>query len=97
MVTDEELRRKAEKRAEEKVDFLIHLTMYFCVNALLIAIWFFTGGSGWFTGGSGVFPWFIFPLFGWGIGLVAHFFGAFASPGLTDRFVEKEYQKLKRK
>ncbi len=97
MVTEEELRRKAEKRAEEKVDFLIHFTMYICVNALLVGIWFFTGGSGWFTGGEGLFPWFIFPLFGWGIGLVAHFFGAFASPGLTDRFVEKEYERLKKK
>jgi fatty acid desaturase len=97
MVTDEELRKKAEKRAEEKVDFLIHFTMYVCVNALLVGIWFFTGGSGWFSGGERVFPWFIFPLFGWGIGLVAHFFGAFASPKLTDRFVEKEYERLKRK
>ena len=97
MTTDEELRQKAEKRAEEKVDFLVHFTIYVCVNALLIAVWYFNGGSGWFTGSGGMFPWFIFPLFGWGIGLVAHFFGAFATPNLKDRFAEREYERLKRK
>ncbi|MBS3802417.1 MAG: 2TM domain-containing protein [Candidatus Thermoplasmatota archaeon] len=43
MVTDEELRQKAEKRASEKVDFLVHFTIYICVNALLIALWYFNG------------------------------------------------------
>lgn len=97
METDEQLRQKAEKRAEEKVDFLIHLVIYLAVNSLLIIIWYFNGGSNWFSQGEGMFPWFIFPLFGWGIGLVAHFFGSFASPGLKDRFAEKEYERLKRK
>lgn len=97
MVTDEELRRKAEKRAAEKVDFLIHFTIYICVNGLLIALWYFNGGMGWFTGGQGTFPWFIFPLLGWGIGITAHFFGAFAEPNLKDRFTEREYERLKRK
>jgi hypothetical protein len=97
MLDDQELRQKAEKRAEEKVDFLIHFVIYLCVNALLIGVWYFNGGSGWFTGGQGMFPWFIFPLFGWGIGIAAHFFGAFASPNLKDRFAQKEYERMKRK
>jgi len=98
MINDEELRKKAEERAEEKVDFLIHFVIYVCVNALLIVVWYFNGGSNWFTGsGEAVFPWFIFPLFGWGIGIAAHFFGAFATPNLKDRFAEKEYEKMKRK
>ncbi|MBS3749644.1 MAG: hypothetical protein KGY67_08125 [Candidatus Thermoplasmatota archaeon] len=36
-------------------------------------------------------------MLGWGIGITAHFFGAFAEPNLKDRFTEKEYQRLKRK
>jgi cytochrome b561 len=94
---EEELRKKAEKRAEEKVDFLIHFTIYVCVNALLVVAWYFSGGSSWFTGGNGTFPWFIFPMAGWGIGITAHFFGAFATPNLRDKFTEKEYERLKRK
>ncbi|MFW9984330.1 MAG: 2TM domain-containing protein [Candidatus Odinarchaeota archaeon] len=43
--------------------FYIHLFVYIMVNILLFAIWFFI------TLG---FPWFIFPLLGWGIGVVAH-------------------------
>ncbi|MBS3802416.1 MAG: hypothetical protein KGY65_06670 [Candidatus Thermoplasmatota archaeon] len=30
-------------------------------------------------------------MLGWGIGITAHFFGAFAEPNLKDRFTEKEY------
>lgn len=88
MKDEEELRKKAEKRAEEKVDFLIHFTIYVCVNALLVVAWYFS---------SEPFPWFIFPMVGWGIGITAHFFGAFATPNLRDKFTEKEYERLKRK
>ncbi len=91
MLSDGELRKKAEKRAEEKVSFFTHLSIYIAVNALLIAIWWVNGGS------EGLFPWFIFPLFGWGIGIVAHFIGAFVETGFADKLAEKEYQRLKNK
>ena len=52
---------------------------------MLFFIWWFTGG----------YPWFVFPLLGWGVGLLAHFLWAFAKIGVTDRLAEKEYQKLK--
>jgi hypothetical protein len=42
-------------------------------------------------------PWFLFPLFGWGIGLAAHFVGAMLGSNLQERMAEKEYQKLKNK
>jgi len=86
METDEELRRRARKTAEEKTDFYMHFGIYIAVNALIIAIWYATGMG---------FPWFIFPLFGWGIGLLAHFIGAFTGNSYVDRLAEKEYQKLK--
>ena len=88
MVSDEELRRKAEKRAEEKVGFYTHFGIYIMVNILLIAIWYATSGPD-------SFPWFIFPLFGWGIGIVAHLIGAFATTGFQDKIAQKEYEKLK--
>src|SRR4029453_10349664 len=35
------------------------------------------------TGGG---PWFLWPTFGWGIGLFAHFMGVFGSRMVKDRF-----------
>jgi hypothetical protein len=43
MTSDEELMRAARKRAEEKVGFYIHLTVYVAVNLLLVVVWWFSG------------------------------------------------------
>lgn len=66
-MSEEELYRLARKRVEEKKGFYVHFAVYLAVNALLIMIWWFTGEPG------GRFPWFIFPLGGWGIGVLFHF------------------------
>ena len=89
MSSDEELRSKARKRAEEKAGFYTHFGVFVMVNLFLIAIW-------WFTGGLGTFPWFIFPLFGWGIGLVAHFIGTWRGHSFIEKMAEDEYKKLKK-
>ncbi len=88
MTSDEELRALARKRAEEKTGFYLHFTIYVIVNALLIVLWYFTGAG---------FPWFVFPLFGWGIGVAAHFIGVFRGHAFVDSLAEKEYQRLKGK
>ena len=88
-MSEEELRRKARERAEAKLSVYIHLGVYILVNGLLVGIWWFTGGN------TGFFPWFIFPLAFWGLGLAIHALAVFASQGFTDRMTEKEYQKLK--
>lgn len=90
-MTEEELRKRADKIAREKVGFQIHLGIYIAVNAFLIAIWYFTT-----TPHGTLFPWFIFPLFGWGIGIVGHFLGAYRGEGYVSQKAEKEYQKLKK-
>jgi hypothetical protein len=59
------------------------------VNIGLVFVWLFTGGL------HGVFPWFVFVLGGWGIGLVAHGLSVFARTGYLDRMTEQEYKKLK--
>lgn len=48
--------------------FHIHATVFVAVNALLIAIWAVT----WQLSGGTDYPWFIWVLLGWGIGLAAH-------------------------
>ncbi len=89
MLSDQELRARARKTAEDKAGFYIHLGIYVTVNVLLVAVW-------WFTGGLGIFPWFIFPLFIWGAGVVAHFVGVYRGPAYIERTTEEEYRKLKK-
>jgi uncharacterized protein (DUF486 family) len=94
LVSDEELRSKAIHRARAKLGFYIHLTVYVCVNLLLFFVWFFTRGDTSVPNAS--FPWFIFPLVGWGIGLIAHGVSVFGNAaGYLDRMTEREYRKLK--
>jgi hypothetical protein len=90
MASDEELMRLARKRAEDKVGFYTHFTIYVAINLLLIFVWWFAGGS------SGVFPWFVFVLVFWGIGIVAHGALVFVGTGMTDRMAAREYEKLKK-
>ena len=87
MASDEELRRKARQRAEEKVGFYTHFTIYVLVNLGLVSIWWFSGDG---------FPWFLIVLVFWGIGLVAHAVRVFVGTGVTDRMAERELEKLKR-
>ena len=91
-MTEEKLRQRARERARAKLRFYIHLIVYVCVNVLLFAVWYFTLGP------SG-FPWFIFPLIGWGIALVIHavaaFYGKSMEGSMEDRMTERELAKLK--
>ena len=43
-----------------------------------------------------MFPWFIFPLFGWGIDIAAHYIEAFRWKTYTEQLAEREYQRLKK-
>ena len=90
MATEKELEQKAEKIAEEKISFLTHLAVYILVNLLLILVW-------WFNNDGDMFPWFIFPLIGWGIGLGAHFISVYAGTNLREKMTERELEKLKEK
>jgi hypothetical protein len=90
MVTDDELRRKAEKIAEAKRSVYIHIPIYLFVNILLYVIW-------WINSGIGTFPWPVIVTIGWGIGVIAHIFVAFGKGIDNSKMVEKEYQKLKEK
>ncbi len=84
MQSDEELMVLARKRAEEKLGFYIHFSIYVTINALLILIWWFVAGDG--------FPWFLFVLGFWGVGILAHFIGVFMG---TERMTRREYERLK--
>jgi hypothetical protein len=90
-LTEEEIYRRAHKRVEDKKSFFVHLLVYVVVNAALSIIWLLTTSPG--------YPWFIWPLFGWGIGLVFHFLSVFffdRDTSWEQAEVEKEAERLRR-
>ena len=76
--------------AKRRASFKTHLGTYIVVNGFLWVIWFFT------TSGNNVYtsrlPWPMWSTFGWGIGLIFHYLGAYVYP--KQNSVEKEYEKL---
>ncbi len=60
-------RREHSARAQRK-GFQIHATVFIAVQILLIGIW----ALQWQLGGTS-YPWFIYALLGWGVGLAAHY------------------------
>ncbi len=77
----------------EKIGFLRHLTIYVVVNAVLFAINMLTSSG---------FLWFLIPLGGWGIVLLAHFLSVFTFRGgrferWRRRQIEREMERLRRK
>ncbi len=85
---DPELWKLAQKRAS----FKSHLTVYIIMNIFFWAVWYFTGEK---YSGQMRFPWPVWPMFGWGIGLFFHFVEAYVYP--KNNSVEREYGKLKNK
>jgi hypothetical protein len=89
-MTEEEIYAKARKRVEEKKGFISHLAVYIVVNIALILIWAFTGRG---------YPWFVWPLGGWGIGLIFHLLGVFLfnkETGWERNEVEREAEKIRK-
>jgi hypothetical protein len=68
-VRQERARRHQRRHRAVQSGFRFHLAIYVAVHVLLVATWALTGAG---------FPWFIFPLLGWGIGLAAHAVAAYS-------------------
>ncbi|HXL55017.1 MAG TPA: 2TM domain-containing protein [Chitinophagaceae bacterium] len=83
---DPELWKLAQKRAS----FKHHLTVYIIMNIFFWLVWYFTNRK-YYVGMR--FPWQIWPMFGWGLGVFFHYMGSYVYP--KNNSVEREYQKLK--
>jgi hypothetical protein len=89
-LSEAEIYQVARKRVEEKKGFYTHLASYIVVNAMLVIIWALTGHG---------YPWFVWALAGWGIGLVFHFLGVFAfnrGTAWESKEIEKEAERLRK-
>lgn len=89
-LSPEEIERLAHKRANAKLGWYIHATVYVLVNLLIYA----KSSYGWGTG-----RWSAEPLFGWGFGLAMHGVAVFVIGGgssFRERMVQKERERLLR-
>ncbi len=77
--------------AKDRARFRKSLFLYFIVCTFLWAIWWVTAGR--HVGFHG-YPWPIWVMLGWGIGLAFQYVNAYQ--GNKDDMVEEEYEKLKK-
>lgn len=80
--------RLTHRRARRKLGWYVHALVYVCVNLALLALSFGQGRH-----------WAMFPLLGWGLGLLIHGLVVFvAAPGgaMYGRLFERERAALER-
>ena len=71
--------------ARKRVEFRRHQVVYFVIISILWMIWFLTGAG---------YIWPIWPMAGWGIGVIFHYMFEYRSSSFLSE--EEEYKKLKR-
>lgn len=83
-LTDEQ-RRQAIGRIQAKRSFSWHVVVFVLVNIGFVAIWFFSGQG---------YYWPIWPMLGWGIGLIAHGLAVYGGMRpITEEQIQREIDK----
>ena len=78
---------RAKERVQGKVGFITHLVIYLFVNGFLAVINLLTAPGN---------LWFIFPLAGWGLGLLIHGLRVYLFCGqasITERMIQQEMER----
>jgi hypothetical protein len=86
---NEVLRDRAIKRLKKRRDFSAHLLVYVLINTFLVAIWALTNPHGFF--------WPIFPLAGWGIGVVMNAWDVFRNDEFDEEQISREMERSQRR
>ena len=76
--------------AKKRIGFKSHFFTYMAMVPFFWLIWLLTGAERTDTG----LPWPVWPMTGWGIGLLFHFLGVYVFHKYN--LVEKEYDRLVR-
>ena len=71
--------------AKKRVEFRRHLIVYLVINSTLWIIWYLTGGN---------YMWPLWPMAGWGVGVIFHYLFDYRSSNLFSE--EEEFRKLKK-
>jgi hypothetical protein len=80
------VRAHALKRLKKRRDFAAHLIVYLLVNSFIVAIWAATSGG---------FFWPVFPIVGWGIGVVMNAWDVWRGDEFTEQQITREMQRIK--
>ena len=86
----DEIRQRAESRVKQRVALISHIGSYIIVNAFLVLIWLITGRG---------YPWFVWVMVGWGIGVAFHIFGYITGSrggAALERMVQREMKKIEK-
>ncbi len=81
-------RERAVRRLKKKRDFYGHLIVYVLVNAFIVVIWAVTSGG---------FFWPIFPIAGWGIGVVMNAWDVWKGDGFSEEQIARQMAALDRR
>jgi len=85
--TETTLRDRAVRQLKKKRDFYGHLLVYVLVNSTLVAVWAMTSGG---------FFWPVFPMLGWGIGVIMNAWDVWRGD-FTDDQIAEEMRRLERR
>ena len=80
------LRDKAVRQLKKKRDFRGHLLVYILVNTFLVVIWLLTDPNGFF--------WPVFPIVGWGIGVIMNAWDVYGRQEITEEDIHREMEHL---
>jgi len=78
--------KRARKRVKTKKEFYEHLTVYVIMSAFFVLINALTSFGNW---------WFYWPILGWGLGLMFHYFDVFGLPGVGTMSQEWENKAIR--
>ena len=81
------LRERAIKRLKKRRDFSGHLLVYVLVNAFFVVIWAMTNPDGFF--------WPVFPIVGWGIGVVLNAWDVYRNDEFDEEQIRREIERLR--
>lgn len=82
---DQASRDTAVTQLKKRRDFRGHVLVYVLVNSFLVVIWAITNGHGFF--------WPIFPIAGWGIGVVMNAWDVYWRPEITEEDIQHEIER----
>ncbi|MBN2028264.1 MAG: 2TM domain-containing protein [Actinobacteria bacterium] len=81
----------AERRVKQRLELWWHLGSYVIVNGFLVIVWAISGGG---------YPWFVWVMVGWGIGVAFHIMQYLMTVHGESRrqdMIRKEMEKLQRR
>lgn len=83
------LRKRALKTLKKRRDFKGHLLVYAMFNTFLVLVWLVT------TGPDGFF-WPVFPIVGWGIGVVMNAWDVYGAQDFSEEQIHRQMQRMER-